>query len=360
MKNKVAIITVHDFNGNFGSTIQACSLCEYIRSLGWNPELIDYVPWSKSIRTTLIQLLINLLKLPYRWLRNKRFSSYWKTRVSLSKRYSSYEELSADPPIAERYFVGSDQVWNEVYPCGRDQAFYLAFTDSSEKYAFSASLGQEFTPEQLCSLHKKLKNFKRISVREKLSAEQIKASGSSIPVEYTLDPVFLYDKDHYLQICKDCVYPQYKYLLLYAIYPSSDNEQLFRIARSYAAKHKLKIVALGGMTRKEKFDKHIFCAGPKDFLTLIAHADFVLTHSFHGVAFSILLNTKFGCLEPTVSSLRIKNILETAGIPERMICEEKAVDIFDTPIDFESVNSKIQFMREKSRNVLREMLTVNQ
>lgn len=354
MKKKIAVITVHDFNGNFGSTIQACSLCEYLNELGHEPFLINYIPESLSGFPRIRKKLLDLAKYPLRASRFIRFRRYWKPRISLSQRYSTFNELKAHPPQADIYMVGSDQVWNNFYPCGKDGAYYLEFIDSSEKYAYSASLGSLFPPEDLENLQRKLTGFKRISVRERASSEQLKSVG--VKAEYTLDPIFLYDRTHYLQNCPPLPKNFGNYLLVYGIYDTSDNDMLFKMAQRYANKHGLKTIGVGYCTRHYPYDHHLYTPGPHDFIRLIQEADFVLTHSFHGIAFSILLNTRFGCLEPTVSSLRIRNILETAGLESRMVSSMAEMEHFEASIDFSLVNQKIETMRQYSRNYLQEIL----
>ena len=58
-------------------------------------------------------------------------------------------------------------------------------------------------------------------------------------------------------------------------------------------------------------------AGPQEFLGYIANADMVITDSFHGTAFSILMGTKnfYTYIAPNNRrGSRIRNLLETYGL----------------------------------------------
>lgn len=144
MNEKISLTTIHSQNNNFGSVWQAFALSWFLEKNGYRPETLDYRPsYSngltsvKRIPTMLAGRLLHGLAVRTR---EKRFQSFISSRP-LSRRYTRYNEIKSCPPQADVYLIGSDQVWNPDYLCGNDPAYYLEFTDSNKKLAFSASAG---------------------------------------------------------------------------------------------------------------------------------------------------------------------------------------------------------------------------
>lgn len=87
--------------------------------------------------------------------------------------------------------------------------------------------------------------------------------------------------------------------------------------------------------------------GPIDLLSLINNAEYVITTSFHAVAFSLILEKQFYAIK-TAFSNRIENILQCMNIENRLLG-----DIFpdlDQRIDYTKVEGcKNQFIKESMR-----------
>ncbi|MDO9546667.1 MAG: polysaccharide pyruvyl transferase family protein [Pelolinea sp.] len=58
--------------------------------------------------------------------------------------------------------------------------------------------------------------------------------------------------------------------------------------------------------------------GPTEFLSLIEHAEFIVSSSFHGVAFLIIFKKQFYACLPT-NHQRIASLLKILGIEDRLI-----------------------------------------
>ncbi|MCO5385777.1 MAG: polysaccharide pyruvyl transferase family protein [Desulfosporosinus sp.] len=265
--------------------------------------------------------------------------------MKLTCRYRTYQDLCDNPPQADVYMVGSDQVWNVTFPCGQDDAYYLNYIDSPYKMSYASSLGREFTATQLYDLKEKIQSLSYISVREKISSSQLSTVG--VNAKNVLDPVFLISKDQYLQDltpppCKD-------YLLVYAI---NEDKLLDSVAQRIALERKLKIVLIGGFAKKIKCDAFYRSAGPKEFLSLIANADFILTSSFHGTAFSLVFNKQFAIVQPEINSLRIDDILNSVGLTDRVIKTFNDFEIYKKTIDYNTVNHKLNLLIEQSKQYL--------
>ena len=87
---------------------------------------------------------------------------------SVSRRYNSFEDLKSNPPVADVYLTGSDQVWNSIHNRGIDKVFYLAFApEGKKKCAYAASFGMSEVPQEETEETKNLlQSYNSISVRE--------------------------------------------------------------------------------------------------------------------------------------------------------------------------------------------------
>lgn len=344
----VKIITIHDIGNNFGSTLQACALCEYIKSLGFDVELIDYKP-KYAYHNGIIGELAKWIFFPRSmFLQKKRFKEYLRAHSKLTNRYTDFNDISLEK--ADIFIVGSDQVWNEFYEAGKDPAYYLEFTQCKRKIAYSTSLGQLHTEEELDRLIKKIEDFQFVSVREEASKVQLNNKGLT-EVCHVLDPVFLQEPNYYLNNNYSNSYGDY--LLVYSI---NNDELMDYTAKVLSERLKLKIVMVGGYLQKNMHDFYLRDAGPIEFCNLINNAKFVLANSFHATAMSIILNKQFGLVLSNNSPLRLTDMLETAGISGRIVKEKDEVDSLFDMIDYTAVNKTIEQKIIYSKQFLRKAL----
>lgn len=346
----IKIITIHDIGNNFGSTLQACALCNYLEDHGYKVELIDYKPQYAYHHGKITEIIKWIFFPRSKYVQDKRFMHYFSNHVKRTRQYSSYDQLKKDkkPDI---YLVGSDQVWNEFYNAGKDPAYYLQFTDCKKKMAYSTSLGQLHTKEELLRLKERVEGFFAIGVRESASVEQLHNIGMNA-VRHVLDPVFLYSKDYY--ISPDFKNEYGKYLLVYSV----NNDNLMEeTAITIARKQGLKIVLVGGFIQKTKHDVYLRDIGPSEFANLINNASFVVANSFHATALSIIMNKQFAVVMSKYSPLRITDMLKTAALEKRMIESVSEIEKVYETIDYEPVNKRIEILKTKSEAFLLDNLS---
>ena len=206
---KIKTITCHDVY-NLGASLQAFALQNYLESDGHDVEVIDYKPcylsnhyklWgvgNERFHKPILWQLYNLAKFPGRVSalpRKKVFDEFTKKYLRLTKRYNSFEELRANPPEADVYVAGSDQIWNTTFNNGIDPAFYLNF-GKAKKISYAASFATEKLRKGTESFVKEmLDNFNGISVREESGINIIKSTGHNGIV--VVDPVFLLSQDQW-------------------------------------------------------------------------------------------------------------------------------------------------------------------
>ena len=329
-------ITCHDVY-NLGASLQAYALQHYLESQGHNVHIIDYKPdylsrhfkllaVSNSIYDKpLIKQLYLLAKLPGRLLalkRKKVFDAYTAKYLKLTKRYNSYDALKSDPPYADCYIAGSDQIWNTLFQNGRDAAFYLDFGPADVKrISYAASFATpSIVPEFKDFVVNKLKKIDAISVREKISLQLLNELGREDGVA-VCDPVFLLSREEWNTVSdgtldKDVL--KEKYLLVYL----TDNSPLIeRIAQKIKQNTGWKIYSVGA-TKARCSDMSFKNAGPLEFVQFIKNAQFVISNSFHATAFSLIMGTKF-CVVNRADAIneRMKSILEDYGLSNRFVSE---------------------------------------
>lgn len=71
------------------------------------------------------------------------------------------------------------------------------------------------------------------------------------------------------------------------------NENYIKFAINDAAKRGLRLITVNNDPRLAKYTDAVFAAGPSEFVSLIKHAGFVYTDSFHGTVFSLLYHRSF-------------------------------------------------------------------
>ena len=108
--------------------------------------------------------------------------------------------------------------------------------------------------------------------------------------------------------------------------------------------------------------KKVFNVGPIEYLNLIKNAELVLSSSFHGTIFSILLQKPFfainGAKDYRINTLLTKLNLENRSLSIEDDIDEKIKNAFD--INFEKSEKLLEEEREKSANYLKRVLEVKE
>lgn len=350
---RILSITIHR-PANCGSALQAFALNRYLIDTGYDAAIIDYVPsyletegaWIRSMARRI------LFWKPYKR-RKKLFNDFIDRNCSLTNRkYKNYRELRKNPPAADVYMVGSDQLWNPCFNCGRDAAYYLDFVRNGIKMSYGTSLGTDRMPEQdLVEVAAHLKGFSYISVREQCSVAQLDQH-SVHNVKWVCDPTLLLDRSVYNNLAQN--YKELgKYTAVYLVEASALLNQTLEYLHDVRG---LKTVGVSGYLKKYKADKQIMEAGPCEFLGLIRDSAFVLATSFHATIFSIIFQKDFAIILPRINQTRIRQLLNYLGLEDRIIQKPEDIERIMKPIDYSKVEGKLQKLREDSQQWLQHVL----
>lgn len=359
---KIKTITCHDVY-NHGASLQAYALQTYLESLGHDVEIIDYKPpylsghynlWAvcnPAYDKPILKQAYLLAKLPGRLCslrRKKAFDMFTQRYLKLTRCYNSYEELESDIPEADVYIAGSDQIWNTLFPNGRDKAFYLAFAPKDKlKMSYAASFSTpDVKNEYRPFVRQMLKNLDRVSVREKSSLPLLASLGRSDGIA-VCDPVFLLSKEEWKALLPNSKKKE-NYLL---VYDTECSKALKTIAEEIAKRKQLAIYNVSAF-RFGYAKENCPNAGPLDFLNMIDEASYVVSNSFHATAFSLIFEKDF-CVVNRSEDIneRMQSLLESYGILNRLVKLDDLNSCFQA-IDYSTLRDQIKHNILQSKTFL--------
>lgn len=369
MSKKIGIITIQ--GDNYGATLQAVALNSYLNKAGFDAENLDYndvnrVKNSLSLKQKILNDLWTKIavKLIIGNKKKAKFEAFRQSNLKLSKnKWRSKEALAADCPEYDIYISGSDQIWNPDV-MRDDYNYFLAFApDNAKKIAYASSFGKSTLPDNRKDIYKKyLSRFDHIAVRE--------ASGKAIVKELlgyepqqVVDPTLLLNADDWAKITGYKANEE-KYILCY--YMPGDKTvcgAIKKISEDISKRTGYKIINIG-LKEYYKFKAGMDCrvdAGPADFVNLFLGAEYVVTNSFHGTAFSTNFNKKVYVpinkdLDGTKARhIRMVDYLKDIGMKNSIIpvgANSIIPDVSSIKFDYETVISNIQNMRKSSTEYL--------
>lgn len=362
---RIKSITCHDVY-NHGASLQAYALQTYLTSIGHEAEIIDYKPdylsghfrlWSVDKRYEKFPLNVayNLAKLPSRLIALKRknaFDLFTHKHLRLTERYANYEQLAKNPPKADAFIAGSDQIWNTRFKNGTDPAFYLNFvTEKAKKLSYAASFAyNSIQAEHTAFVTRMLSNFDAISVREDSGVALLKKLGYNGC--QVCDPVFLLNTQEWDSLALTD-FSRMQYILVYDFERDAEVKQA---ALRLAKERNCRILSVGPYPLSYA-DKNLINVGPDVFVAAIRDAQCIISNSFHGSAFATIFNRDFFVIKRKDGlNDRMVNYLSHYGISNRLITADASTETLTSHIDFSPVNNILQEDILKSKQFLNHNL----
>lgn len=366
---KIDVITMQAVY-NYGSALQTYATQKLFANLGYDVEIIDYYPNRMRNYGSLRQIytevkpfhkkvwksaIVAVLKYPSMRKQKKVFSSFSNKYFNLTKPYYSNDTLINNPPMADIYCTGSDQVWNDYLEDGHfDRAYFLDFVPSDKrKISYAASFGRDdISDNELKPVKKLLDSYYAISVREESGLKIIKDVNIALKA-CVLDPTFLLKREDWMKLSVPI--KEKNYILVYQLHEETAvSDTAIELSKRTG---KTVIRLSSDYFKRIRGGKTIVAPRIEEFVSYIAFADFVVTDSFHATAFSINLNTPFVSLKWKMFNDRIETILDSTGLKDRSVkTVEEAARVYNREINFDSVNAKIEALRNKSIDYLQGAL----
>lgn len=357
MVNKNIGIVSYNINCNFtnyGSALQSWALSESIKKLGYRPVLIDYCPnilkdkdpldpmknmWDTDEESRkLCELSLPAIRINY-----AKFEAFYSEKFNRTgKKYfsDSFNDVVNDENITG-FVCGSDTIFC-IDEFGIDDGYYANYPCMrGHSISYAASFGDShFDENSYKLLDSMLHNFKAISIRESGFIPYIEER-VSVPVKKVLDPTLLLEVQDFETIEAPQIVKE-PYILLYA---RRYNSRMFDYADKLAKEFDCKVVDIS--LRAINADHHdmFYEAGVEEFLSLVHHAKFVVTNSFHGMIVSVHYRKPFVVFSREQCDTKIDEVLELFGLSDRKLIS--GIESF-ADIDYDKVHQNIATARKDS------------
>lgn len=359
---RVGIMTFHTAL-NYGAVLQTFALYKTIKEMGNDVKVIDYrapfnekrfapKPFSYFLN---IRVLYNIIfRNGYEIYYKDGFRNFVDKHIQLTEPLYDEKELFKMNDIFDSFISGSDQVWNLACTEG-DTMYYLPFVkDSCKRNTYAASIGYTQLPTTQISIYKTLiESFNNISMRE-LPGVSIVKSLTDKDASLVLDPTMLLCREQWEEIADFSLVPLTgKYMLIYVM---SEDKSLIKEARKIAKLKGLEVIYITQRLFKLNKAKNLRNVTPEQWVGLFLKADFVVTNSFHGLAFSINFNRQFitRYIPRSIANSRMQTVLDILQLHNRRMDNDSYTS--ETPIDYSRVNNKINQYRKSSIEFLDKVL----
>lgn len=371
---KIGILTFWQTEDNYGQLLQCYATQTYLQSLGHETFLVrttngrNYNPSFKEQCIDKVRTAYRLYRYPWYFTKNAiasglyllthgkfrkhnidiGFEKFRQQYLHCTKVYT-LGELQNNPPIADAFVVGSDQIWNTT-----DGIYYLSWAkDDVKKVAYAASFGSRHSSNDFCQLISPwLKRFDAVSVREESGITLCKDAGRS-DAECVVDPTMLLTASDYRKIATRSLHKE-KYLFIYFLGTRTDIS--WKQIHAFAQSKGLQIVYVASQGQVDKFE-HTH-ASIHNWLALIDNAEYVLTNSFHGTVFALLFGKRFltypVCGVAAKMNDRITTLLHPLGLGEHIYKGD--ISNVELDIDYVQVHKKMNERAVRGKEFLKNNL----
>ncbi len=362
---KIGILTYHRAE-NYGALLQAYALRTFLRQSGDDVSFIDYWPeyhvehyrlfsWKRfrhyNIKGKLNYLFTFIIWLLPRYLRKTRLQHFMYSRLGLSSKiqYTKDEDVTCPYDVA---VYGSDQIWRRQDIHGNQYNFWYFGSPNvkaKDKITYAASMGVIDATAHECSLIKEhLRAFSAISVRERNLQSFLTDLGFSSCL--VSDPVFLLSQKEWRKLFRQRACNE-KYIFFYNLLQTPESVQ-FADALSKETGLPVKEINMHLQWDHIFSRRYYACASIETFLRMLSDATYVVSNSFHGVAFSLLFEKQFFAVGMRERAQRVVSLLQSAQIEERYIQGEPLQAIQMPPIDYRLVAPKLLELENASKHYL--------
>src|SRR5690606_34704024 len=243
------------------------------------------------------------------------------------------------------------------------------FADGQQitRLSYAASFGKddllEYSPELLVQSKRLAQQFNAISVREDSGIELVKKHWE-MDAECHVDPTLLFDKEHYEGLVIGSEVGGMKKegnLFAYVLDRNGVKGEIIDKVSKALKLQDFEIYPPKAKDRKEFYsDPEKFQLPPvEQWLKGFMDAEFVITDSFHGTAFSIIFNKPFLAIGNKDRGLaRFLSVLKLFGLDNRLITDTAQVsaELLKKKIDWDKVNSIRNSEAKRSLSFLKSNL----
>lgn len=332
-------ILTHPLGANYGGILQAYALSTVLKTEGHNVTVLRRDHDMPLHKRFIKQLLIALKHPRYNSPKYKDLRLFVNQHLNESSVLYSTDNLRnyVDNNKIDAVVVGSDQVWRTDFAMGYGYNYFLDFVPAGvRKLSYAASFGLsqwEYNNEQTQRIKQLVSDFKAISVREDEGVQLCK-DNIGVTADHVLDPTMLLNASDYEPVTSERKVKD-DYVFVYWL---------------GSAEEKQKAIEAASIEGKRIVDISLRGSEPlmpiEDWLSYIKYADHVVTDSFHGCVFSILLGKQFTiCANDSGGNGRLRSLFSMLGI-----------DTSSPQIDYTIVYDKLDNLRSHSYDFLNKAL----
>ncbi|MBB5350833.1 hypothetical protein HNR46_001067 [Haloferula luteola] len=377
---KIGIVTFH-FSDNFGAALQAYALRAFLLEEGHDARFVNYSPAHVekggrfrigfSKKTWIANLKVAYLK--FNAIRSERygnttqkeeFSTFRTKWLGLNgPRYDSLEDLRQISEHFDLLICGSDQIWSPSVQEGLDPAYFLDFgVEPVRRISFAASFGSA-TIDSLreSGATQLMAKLDSIAVREKNGVGLVTQLTGRV-ADWVCDPTCLLQSyDSLIGSVEN--EGENGHVFCYAL---RSDQGVREVAMSVANLLDTKLIAPANPFSRWSAIGETRYPGPAGWLSLISRSKFVVTNSFHGTMFSVLLRKPFIVVGLPGKKVglndRMISLLERLGLYDRFLPAgdpESAMHLLSKEIDWDAVGVKLADWRDSSIDYLRREINLS-
>ena len=377
---QIGVLTFSFTKDNYGQILQYLATQEYLKQKGHKAILIEPTGWQDRQKSKFERRLVKIIKEAKRLV-------FPKTNIANTSMSPSTEEVLTEEErqkrivfrqwsettdrkeqehprhfeeFREKYFnrqfgtyndilasgykafcVGSDQTWS-----GAGYHMMLGWVPKKiKRFSIASSVGHRvYTDDEVASFKKYLRRFNFITVREDSGLELCRRCGYK-SAKKILDPTFLLKATDYLSYAEKHISSSRPYVFIYLL-GGEISISLTEIVEFCESKgYEIKYVESQGR------DEHRECidATVEQWLYIIKESSYVITNSFHGMAFSIIFHKPFltfpliGIMEGMNG--RITNLAKSLQLEDRIFSGD--INILFSPIDWHETDRLIDDNRKR-------------
>jgi hypothetical protein len=357
-KMKIGILTWYQAL-NYGAVLQAYALSKTLNSMSIEAVILrhnrivnnknsDFFSKVKRLIKRLLNSEINVVVAIRRFNREKRsiFDKFIEKHLKVGGYYYADNNLNA-------VCIGSDMVFEQYQ--GYNAYMFGTGVEAPYIFSYAASFGRT-TIDNLNALSHRheieegLKRMDAIAYRDANTREVVMALTARSDLVETIDPVLLYGFQEEIVVWDSGKWKSaHPYIAVYA-YEFTFNASIeIETVKKYARKYNLEIISVG--CYHKWCDKSI-CADPKEFLEILKHAALVVTDTFHGTIFSLIMKKRFVSILRG-NAFKVKYMLENCGLEGRICIDfEQFASIADCEPDFGFYDTWIETQRTISKKYL--------
>ena len=366
---RIGILTL-PLHTNYGGILQAYALQTVLERLGHEVCLIEKkrkplrLPMWKAPLVYGKRVLKNLAGHPYPIFYEQKVNREEPiTRQNTDlfiKRYIKRRIVNDFSELKESDFdaivVGSDQIWRPKYFNGNIEDAYLKFAEgwNIKRIAYAASFGTdewEYTAAQTKECARLLKQFDAVSVRE-ASGVDLCRKHFGVEARHVLDPTMLLSAEDYIRLFETAGTPKSPGTLL--CYILDETPEKATLIERIAKERKLATFRINSKVEDKTAPITERIQPPvEQWLRGFHDAELVVTDSFHACVFSILFHKLFFVVGNKKRGLsRFTSLLGMFGLEDRLISTVTETDSFETEIQWDSIDTPLDTLRQKSTDVI--------